>query len=128
MAKSETELVVIDGGKAEAPAKKAPATKAAAKKAATKKAPAKAPAKKAPTGREPLPHAGKALPGYDVRWPKRGFDLLKRNDKAPADGSPWLVRCNAHGTTTPVASAKEGDNAGRRADRATWCKECKKAS
>lgn len=104
-------------------------TKATAKAEAEAKAPAKAEAtpKQAPAPRAPLAHAGEAVKGYEVRWPKRGFDLLKRNDKADADAPAWLVRCNAHGTTVPAGNAKEGDALGRKADRAAWCKPCKAA-
>lgn len=69
--------------------------------------------------------AAKAPEGYDIRWPKPAFDLLKRNDSAP-DGSPaWLVRCNSHGTTTPAAGTRAADKLGTRAGRLAWCSGCK---
>ena len=63
--------------------------------------------------------------GYDIRWPKAAFDLLKRNDTA-AEGAPaWLVRCNKHGTTTPATDTKAGDKLGTKAERPSWCEGCK---
>jgi hypothetical protein len=63
--------------------------------------------------------------GYDIRWPKPAFDLLKRNDTAPEGSPAWLVRCNAHGTTTAAADTKAGDKLGTRAERPNWCPGCK---
>jgi hypothetical protein len=65
--------------------------------------------------------------GYEIRWPKPAFDLLKRTDgwrTAHPDSNPWLVRCNAHGTTTKASDTKEGDKLGSKAGRLTWCKKC----
>jgi hypothetical protein len=62
--------------------------------------------------------------GYVVKWPHGGYDLLKKTDKDAA-GAAWLVRCNYHGTTKEVASAKEGDGLGSNAGRPSWCAKCK---
>jgi hypothetical protein len=93
-------------------AKKAPATSAADRLAAASRDEDRA----------------KAVPGYDLRWPKTSFDLYKRSADAPEGSAPWVVRCNAHGTTTTAADTKEGDRLGRKADRAGWCKPCAKAT
>jgi hypothetical protein len=69
--------------------------------------------------------AGDAAPGYVVRWPKPGYDLLLKTDAAPGDGSKWLVRCNQHGQTLAVSGTAEGDRKGRQADRDGWCSGCK---
>lgn len=107
------------------PAGAGPVVEAHAKAVKATKAPAtKAPATKAP--RAKLPHADVAVDGYTVRWPHASFDLLKRTDKAPADSPAWLVRCNAHGTTTPAANATQGDAKGSKAGRPDWCKPCAK--
>jgi len=63
--------------------------------------------------------------GYSIRWPKPAFDLLKRDDSAPEGSPAWLVRCNAHGTTTPAADTKAADKLGTKAQRPGWCKDCK---
>lgn len=63
--------------------------------------------------------------GYSIRWPKPAFDLLKRDDSAPEGSPAWLVRCNAHGTTTPAKDTRAADKLGTRAGRLTWCKGCK---
>jgi hypothetical protein len=63
--------------------------------------------------------------GYSIRWPKPAFDLLKRDDSAPEGSPAWLVRCNAHGTTTPAKDTKAADKLGTRASRLGWCKGCK---
>lgn len=62
---------------------------------------------------------------FIVRWPKGGADLLQR---VAGEGDAWLVRCNAHGTTTPAANVKAADLAGRKAQRVTWCAECAAAA
>ena len=63
--------------------------------------------------------------GYEIRWPKGGYDLLKANAQAP-DGAPaWLVRCNLHNTTTPSTGGKAGDALGTKAGRLGWCSGCK---
>lgn len=72
--------------------------------------------------------AGDAAPGYVVRWPKPGYDLLLKTDGAPADAPKWLVRCNEHGQTLAVSATAEGDRKGRRADRDAWCAGCKRAA
>jgi hypothetical protein len=62
--------------------------------------------------------------GYEIRWPKGGYDLLKRTADA-AEGSPaWLVRCNQHQTTTPSTGGKAGDALGTKAGRLEWCSGC----
>jgi hypothetical protein len=63
----------------------------------------------------------KSVRGYELRWPHGQYDLLRATESAPKDAPKWLVRCNAHGTTTPVASAKEGDRAGTKSALGTWC-------
>lgn len=82
-----------------------------------------------PTAAEKLADALKthapAPEGYSIRWPKPAFDLLKRDDSAPEDSPAWLVRCNAHGTTTPAKDTRAADKLGTRAGRLTWCKGCK---
>jgi hypothetical protein len=65
--------------------------------------------------------AGGELKGYIVRWPKGGADLLQ---KVAGEGAAWLVRCNAHGTTTPADSVKVADALGRKSERQVWCGEC----
>jgi hypothetical protein len=72
--------------------------------------------------------AGPSAPGYIVRWPKAGYDLLLRTAAAPGDGPKWLCRCNEHGMTTPVKGTQEGDRTGRKAERARWCSGCVLAS
>jgi hypothetical protein len=65
--------------------------------------------------------------GYEIRWPKGGYDLLKRTDerRTASDGSPaWLVRCNQHQTTTPSTGGKAGDALGTKAGRLGWCSGC----
>ena len=63
--------------------------------------------------------------GYEIRWPKGGYDLLKRTDQAPEGSPAWLVRCNAHGTTTPnTGTGKAGDALGTKAGRLGWCSGC----
>jgi hypothetical protein len=82
-----------------------------------------------PTAAERLADALKthapAPEGYQIRWPKGGYDLLKANAQAPEGSPAWLVRCNAHGTTTPAANGKAGDKLGTTAGRLTWCRGCK---
>jgi hypothetical protein len=82
-----------------------------------------------PTAAEKLADALKthapAPEGYSIRWPKPAFDLLKRDDSAPEDSPAWLVRCNAHGTTTPAADTRAAEKLGTRAGRLTWCQGCK---
>ena len=63
--------------------------------------------------------------GYEIRWPKPGFDLLKRTAEAPEGSPAWLVRCNTHQATTPAENTKAADKLGTRAGRLTWCKGCK---
>jgi hypothetical protein len=64
--------------------------------------------------------------GYEIRWPKGGYDLLKRTASAPEGSPAWLVRCNEHNLTTPnTGAAKEGDTLGTKAGRLGWCKGCK---
>jgi hypothetical protein len=62
--------------------------------------------------------------GYEIRWPKGGYDLLKRTPQAPADSPPWLVRCNTHNLTTPSVGGKAGDALGTKAGRLEWCSGC----
>ena len=62
--------------------------------------------------------------GYMIRWPKPAFDLLKRTDQAPEGSPAWLVRCNAHGTTTPAVNTRVADKLGTKAQRPGWCKGC----
>lgn len=64
---------------------------------------------------------GKGVAGYVVRWPHATYDLLVRTAEAQGEGSHWLVRCNAHGATTPAANAKAGDTLGRKEALASWC-------
>jgi hypothetical protein len=86
-------------------------------------------AKARPTAAERLADALKthapAPEGYSIRWPKPAFDLLKRDDSAPEGSPAWLVRCNAHGTTTEAKDTKAADKLGTKAGRLTWCKGCK---
>ena len=63
--------------------------------------------------------------GYEIRWPKPAFDLLKRTDQAPEGSPAWLVRCNLHLTTTQAKDTRAADKLGTRAGRLTWCKGCK---
>ena len=65
--------------------------------------------------------APKGLKGYEVRWPHGQYDLLRATDSAPEGAPKWRVRCNAHGTTTPVESAKAGDKLGTKEGLLTWC-------
>jgi hypothetical protein len=62
--------------------------------------------------------------GYEIRWPKGGYDLLKRTSEAPKDSPAWLVRCNQHQTTTPSTGGKAGDALGTKAGRLEWCSGC----
>lgn len=62
--------------------------------------------------------------GYEIRWPKGGYDLLKATKQAPEGSSPWLVRCNPHGTTTPSTGGKAGDALGTKEGRLGWCSGC----
>ena len=62
--------------------------------------------------------------GYEIRWPKGGYDLLKRTSEAPKDSPAWLVRCNTHNTTTPSTGGKAGDALGTKAGRLEWCSGC----
>jgi hypothetical protein len=118
-------------------------SKKTARKAAAEKAPAKPKAPKVLTAKEaaaikPAAYlkadqaarvgqpAGDAAPGYVVRWPKTGYDLLLKTAAAPADAPKWLVRCNDHGTTTPATSTKDAEPKGQKAQRAKWCPGCKK--
>jgi hypothetical protein len=61
--------------------------------------------------------------GYEIRWPKGGYDLLKRTT-APKDSPAWLVRCNTHNLTTPSEGGKAGDALGTKAGRLEWCSGC----
>jgi hypothetical protein len=70
----------------------------------------------------------KAPAGYAVLWPHASHSLLKATDQAPEGSSPWLVLCNEHGTTTKAGSAREGETLGTKAQRQTWCKQCKAAA
>jgi hypothetical protein len=62
--------------------------------------------------------------GYEIRWPKGGYDLLKRTPQAPEGSPAWLVRCNLHQTTTPSTGGKAGDALGTKAGRLEWCSGC----
>ena len=62
--------------------------------------------------------------GYEIRWPKGGYDLLKRVAGAPEGSPAWLVRCNQHNTTTPSEGGKAGDALGTKAGRLGWCSGC----
>ena len=62
--------------------------------------------------------------GYEIRWPKGGYDLLKRLAGAPEGSPAWLVRCNQHQTTTPSTGGKAGDALGTKAGRLEWCSGC----
>ena len=62
--------------------------------------------------------------GYVIRWPKGGYDLLKRLAGAPEGSPAWLVRCNLHHTTTPSTGGKAGDALGTKAGRLEWCPGC----
>jgi hypothetical protein len=108
---------------------KTPAPKAAkaltAKQVKALKAPASMKADQAARVGTP---AGDAAPGYIVRWPKAGHDLLQKTDAAAADAPTWLVRCNEHGTTLPVSGTADGEKQGRVSERQTWCPGCKKAA
>jgi hypothetical protein len=68
--------------------------------------------------------AGPVAPGYIVRWPKAGYDLLLRTAEAPGEGSKWLVRCNLHQTVTPATGTQDGDRKGRKIERDVWCSGC----
>jgi hypothetical protein len=135
------ETAADEKGKASPAAKAAvaKARKARGKKTAAKKAPAVLTAKaaaalkpaasmKADQASRVGADAGDSAPGYVVRWPKAGYDLLLKTDAADADAPKWLVRCNEHGTTLPVSGAKEGDLKGRIQERQVWCPGCKKAA
>jgi hypothetical protein len=69
--------------------------------------------------------AGANHPGYIVRWPKTGYDLLLRTAAAAGEGPKWLVRCNLHDTAVPAAGTQDGDRKGRKAERDVWCSGCK---
>ena len=62
-------------------------------------------------------------PGYFLRWPHSGFDLLQKADWLPY-GLAWLVRCNAHNTTKPADTAATGDQLGTITGRRGWCDQC----
>jgi hypothetical protein len=62
--------------------------------------------------------------GYEIRWPKGGYDLLKATKAAPEGSPAWLVRCNLHNTTTPSTGGKAGDALGTKAGRLGWCSGC----
>ena len=62
--------------------------------------------------------------GYEIRWPKGGYDLLKRVAGAPEGSPAWLVRCNEHNLTTPSEGGKAGDALGTKAGRLGWCSGC----
>jgi len=103
---------------AKAPAKASKAAKPAAKAA-----------KPAAKAAKPVDAQGRTAPaGYVVRWPHASFDLLKVTADAKAGSPAWLVRCNAHGTTTPAANASQGDAKGSRSGRPEWCKPCAKVA
>lgn len=116
-------LTIQDAAEAQAAAEAEAPRKAAPRKAAPKKA---APEKAAPKGRPALDKLAAehdpAPEGYVNKWPKVSFDLMK---KVSGDGPAWLVRCVAHGTTTPAEGTRQGDSLGTRASRALWCKGCK---
>lgn len=59
--------------------------------------------------------------GYEAKWTKPGYDLLKRTASAKGDGPAWYVTCNTHGQMTEAKSAKDGDSLGTTKARATWC-------
>jgi hypothetical protein len=72
-------------------------------------------------------YRGKEAPtGYFVRWTAPQIapatDYLKASDKATEPG--WLVRCNAHGTTSPAKNVEDCKKVGTKAQRLTWCKAC----
>jgi hypothetical protein len=92
---------------------------------------AKAPkaAKVAPTvaQRDTEAFRGKEAPeGYFVRWTAPqvapATDYLKAMDKGTEPG--WLVRCNAHGTTSPAKNVEDCKKVGTKAQRLTWCPAC----
>jgi hypothetical protein len=60
--------------------------------------------------------------GYEVRWPHKTYDLLKR--PAAGTGPAWIVRCNAHGTLTTAEFARHGDAVGSAKGRPQWCSGC----
>jgi hypothetical protein len=62
--------------------------------------------------------------GYALRWPKPAYDLLKAVAKVEGQ-APWLVRCNAHGTTTSAQDTRQADSLGTVANRPNWCPQCK---
>jgi hypothetical protein len=66
--------------------------------------------------------------GYEIRWPKGGYDLLKRVAGAPEGSPAWLVRCNEHNLTTPSEGGKAGDALGTKAGRLGWCSGCQAAA
>ena len=59
-----------------------------------------------------------------IRWPKGGYDLLKRLAGSPEGSPAWLVRCNLHQTTTPSTGGKARDALGTKAGRLEWCPGC----
>lgn len=74
------------------------------------------------TSKKPAARTYTMPKGYEVKWSKPGYDLLKRTAAAKGDGPAWYVTCNAHGTMTDATSAKDGDVKGTKAGRAGWCK------
>ena len=101
--------------------------------AAVVAAPAPAPAAKASTPtaaqRDTEAFRGKEAPtGYIVRWTAPQIapatDYLKASDKATEPG--WLVRCNAHGTTSSAKNVEDCKKVGTKAQRLTWCEACAK--
>ncbi|HEX4399670.1 MAG TPA: hypothetical protein VH136_18670 [Trebonia sp.] len=108
--------LALEGGATRAAAWNAAMDEVAPKEAAAPKAPAKPKAEQK--------FRGVAIPGYVLKWPHGGYDLLATTDKS-ADRPVWLVRCNAHGTTKPIKAAKEGDVLGTNAGRPAWCAKCK---
>src|SRR5262245_10613339 len=94
---------------AKAPASKAPAAKTAAPKASKPAAPKQTAAERLAALIKADPERAAAVPGYDLRWPHGGYDLLKRTADAPEGAAPWVVRCVEHGTTKDATDTKAGD-------------------
>lgn len=106
-----------------APKARAPRTRATAKTGNPKADQAARSRAAAKTGPKPkAPSAAYRVPkGYVLRWPHRGYDLLKKTGKG-TEGPAWWVACTAHGEMTGADNAKDGDAKGTRAALAGWCK------
>lgn len=119
---------VIEAEAAHAAAEgKTPRRPRASRRAVPAVTPAAGSAGGAPRAKRALPFQGKPAPkGYVVRWsgapiaPATDYLKAEAKDTDPA----WLVRCNAHGTTSPARSVQDCKKVGTRAARLTWCPQC----